>query len=56
MGDIKKCPYCGGEVEVVEYDDFSGHLECTRCLARFESYKDGNSYTTIQRFNKYIGK
>ena len=58
MEDLKRCPYCKGETKVVEFDDGSGHIECTQCYESFESFKMWGltKQDAINRFNKHIGK
>lgn len=42
MGNLKPCPFCGGEVEEVSFSVnggkqiITGTLQCRKCLARFK--------------------
>lgn len=39
MSELKSCPFCGGEAEVVfEFDEFGGcRIECTQCGASVDT-------------------
>ena len=33
MGELRNCPFCGGEAALREWDGFGQYVRCTRCRA-----------------------
>ena len=53
--EIKPCPWCGSEAQVVRTKDLSGywHGECTKCYARQLAYSKDQS-EAVDRWNDRI--
>lgn len=58
MADLAKCPFCGGNVEIYDSDDYFDTkqrcyaIRCNKCKLR-ASFADGNNRTLIiNRWNK----
>ena len=68
MKDVRPCPYCSGEVEVVKLNRKSGEkeskyrIQCMHCkmtVARgfkFEKESDAEGKERIKQYNKFIEK
>ena len=60
MKNIKPCPYCGGEVEVVRLPDYKGEktyrIQCMKCralVARGTGFADETQEDSEERIRQY---